>query len=42
MFPRLTLLFDGFTKADRGHLNRLLRKLAHNLSQLELTAGDPR
>jgi MarR family transcriptional regulator, negative regulator of the multidrug operon emrRAB len=41
MFPRLELIFKGFNNADRNHLNRLLRKLANNLSQLESTAGDP-
>lgn len=41
MFPRLKLLLEGFSNADRSHLNRLLRKLAHNLSQLEDAAGDP-
>lgn len=41
MFPRLKLIFEGFSDADRSHLNRLLRKLAHNLSQLEHAAGDP-
>jgi MarR family transcriptional repressor of emrRAB len=40
MFPRLKLLFDGFSQNERSTLNRLLRKLAHNLSQLE-HAGDP-
>ncbi|MFK2894038.1 MarR family winged helix-turn-helix transcriptional regulator [Dyella flagellata] len=41
MFPRLNLLFEGFSQSERGTLNRLLRKLAHNLSQLEHAAGDP-
>jgi MarR family transcriptional regulator, negative regulator of the multidrug operon emrRAB len=41
MFPRLQSIFKGFTQADRRHLNRLLRKLAINLSQLEHEAGDP-
>lgn len=41
MMPRLKLLFDGFSKIERSTLNRLLRKLAHNLSQLEHAAGDP-
>jgi MarR family transcriptional repressor of emrRAB len=41
MFPRLQSIFIGFTQADRRHLNRLLRKLAVNLSQLEHEAGDP-
>ncbi|WP_233843087.1 MarR family transcriptional regulator [Dyella sp. 2HG41-7] len=41
MFPRLKIIFDGFTDADRRNLNRLLRKLANNLSQLEHEAGDP-
>lgn len=40
MFPRLKLLFDGFTNNERSTLNRLLRKLANNLSQLEHAAGD--
>lgn len=41
MFPRLQRIFAGFTETDRRHLNRLLRKLAVNLSQLEHEAGDP-
>lgn len=41
MFPRLKRVFEGFTKDDRSHLNRLLRKLANNLSQLEHAAGEP-
>lgn len=41
MFPRLQLIFDGFSKTDCSNLNRLLRKLANNLSQLEHAAGDP-
>lgn len=41
MFPRLKLLFEGFSNTDRSQLNRLLRKLAYNLSQLEHAAGDP-
>jgi hypothetical protein len=36
----LKLLFDGFTDNERSTLNRLLRKLANNLSQLEHAAGD--
>lgn len=40
MFPRLKLVFAGFTDSDRRGLSRLLRKLAHNLSQLESEAGD--
>jgi MarR family transcriptional repressor of emrRAB len=41
MFPRLKLIFSGFSDADRRNLRRLLRKLANNLSQLEYEAGDP-
>jgi MarR family transcriptional regulator, negative regulator of the multidrug operon emrRAB len=41
MLPRLLAIFHGFTQADRRHLNRLLRKLATNISQIELEAGDP-
>ena len=41
MFPRLRLMFDGFSDSERRTFNRLLRKLADNLSQLENTAGDP-
>jgi MarR family transcriptional regulator, negative regulator of the multidrug operon emrRAB len=40
MLPRLGLIFKGFTQADQRHFNRLLRKLATNLSQLEDEAGD--
>ncbi|GAB2570275.1 MarR family transcriptional regulator [Dyella jejuensis] len=41
MFPRLKLIFSGFSDTERRSLSRLLRKLAHNLSQLEHEAGDP-
>jgi MarR family transcriptional repressor of emrRAB len=41
MLPRLKLVFEGFSDNERSTLNRLLRKLAHNLSQLEHAAGDP-
>lgn len=41
MFPSLLLIFADFTKTDRLKLGSLLRKLAKNLSQLELEAGDP-
>jgi MarR family transcriptional regulator, negative regulator of the multidrug operon emrRAB len=41
MFPSLKLIFAGFSDADRNHFSRLLRKLAHNVSQLEHEAGDP-
>lgn len=34
MFPRLTSLFAGFSNTDKRHLDRLLRKLAGNLDQL--------
>lgn len=40
MFPRLKLIFDGFSKSDCSHLNRLLRKLAANLSRLEHAPGN--
>ena len=35
MFPRLAGLFAGFSKTDTRHLDRLLRKLADNLDQLD-------
>jgi MarR family transcriptional regulator, negative regulator of the multidrug operon emrRAB len=42
MFPSLQLIFAGFNDADRRNLSRLLRKLAHNLCQIEENeAGDP-
>ncbi|GLQ97441.1 MarR family winged helix-turn-helix transcriptional regulator [Dyella mobilis] len=41
MFPRLQLIFAGFSQTDKRNLGRLLRKLAHNLSHLEYEAGDP-
>ncbi len=34
MFPRIDSVFAGFNDADKRHLDRLLRKLAHNLDQL--------
>jgi MarR family transcriptional repressor of emrRAB len=34
MFPRLDSVFADFSDIDKRHLNRLLRKLAHNLDQL--------
>jgi len=37
--PTLLRMYRGW--ADRSQLNRLLRKLAYNLNQLEHTAGDP-
>ena len=41
MFPRLQLIFSGFTPTDKRSFGRLLRKLATNLSHLEYDAGDP-
>jgi MarR family transcriptional regulator, negative regulator of the multidrug operon emrRAB len=41
MFPSLQLIFAGFSPTDRRNLMRLLRKLAHNLCQLENEAGAP-
>jgi len=41
MFPSLLQIFENFSQGDRNHLGRLLRKLAHNLSQLEHEADDP-
>jgi MarR family transcriptional repressor of emrRAB len=35
MFPRLGAMFAGFGETDKRHLGRLLRKLAHNLDQLD-------
>lgn len=40
MIPNLQRIFAGFNEADRRNLNRLLRKLADNLIQLEHEAGD--
>jgi MarR family transcriptional repressor of emrRAB len=34
MFPRVATMFEGFSDADKRHLDRLLRKLAGNLGQL--------
>jgi MarR family transcriptional repressor of emrRAB len=42
MFPRVKAIFEGFSKADHAHLNRLLRKLANNLSELGQEVSDPR
>jgi len=35
MFPRIDTMFDGFSATDKRNLGRLLRKLAHNLDQLD-------
>jgi MarR family transcriptional repressor of emrRAB len=35
MFPRITSLFANFSGTDTRHLDRLLRKLAGNLDQLD-------
>lgn len=35
MFPRVESMFDGFNTRERRELERLLRKLAHNLDQLD-------
>jgi MarR family transcriptional regulator, negative regulator of the multidrug operon emrRAB len=40
MFPRLSLVFAGFSDIDKRHMDKLLRKLAYNLTQLE-HAGAP-
>lgn len=34
MFPRLSTLFAGFSETDTRHLDRLLRKLAANIDQM--------
>ncbi|MEY2115497.1 MarR family winged helix-turn-helix transcriptional regulator [Rhodanobacter sp. FW106-PBR-R2A-1-13] len=34
MFPRIAIMFAGFSDTDKRHLDRLLRKLAGNLGQL--------
>ncbi|WP_158883985.1 MarR family transcriptional regulator [Rhodanobacter sp. L36] len=34
MFPRVAVMFAGFSVADKRQLDRLLRKLARNLDQL--------
>lgn len=34
MFPRIATMFADFSDGDKRNLNRLLRKLAHNLDQL--------
>jgi len=39
MFPHLDAMFEGFSDADKRHLDRLLRKLAHNLDQLDADAA---
>ena len=41
MFPRLRAQFAGFSAAEARNLGRLLRKLAHNLDQLDLDQPDP-
>ncbi|WP_266159317.1 MarR family winged helix-turn-helix transcriptional regulator [Dyella silvatica] len=38
MFPRLGAAFAGFSDTDKRHLDRLLRKLAANLDQLNAAA----
>lgn len=35
LFPRLTVMFDGFGDNDRRQFGRLLRKLADNLDRLD-------
>lgn len=35
LFPRVTAMFLGFDGSEKEQLSRLLRKLAHNLDQLE-------
>jgi MarR family transcriptional repressor of emrRAB len=34
MFPRISAAFCNFSAADKRHLDRLLRKLAHNLDRI--------
>jgi MarR family transcriptional repressor of emrRAB len=34
MFPRVAIMFAGFSDTDKRQLDRLLRKLARNLDQL--------
>lgn len=35
LFPRASAMFLGFSTTEKNQLNRLLRKLAHNLDHLE-------
>ncbi|EIM01290.1 MarR family transcriptional regulator [Rhodanobacter thiooxydans] len=35
IFPRVATMFTGFSDTDKRHLDRLLRKLAGNLDQLD-------
>lgn len=35
LFPRLEAMFTGFSATERRQFDRLLRKLAHNLDQLD-------
>jgi MarR family transcriptional repressor of emrRAB len=34
MFPRVGLMFADFSETDKRTLDRLLRRLAHNLDRL--------
>lgn len=38
MFPRVGAMFAGFSEHDKRQLDRLLRKLAHNLDQMAADA----
>lgn len=35
LFPRVSAMFRGFSGTEKAQLSRLLRKLAHNLDQLD-------
>jgi MarR family transcriptional repressor of emrRAB len=38
MFPRVAMMFGGFSEGDKRNLSRLLRKLAQNLDELNESA----
>jgi MarR family transcriptional repressor of emrRAB len=38
MFPRMATMFDGFSQAERRNLDKLLRKLAHNIDSMATDA----
>lgn len=38
MFPRVATMFAGFSKTEQRNLDKLLRKLAHNLDQMAADA----
>ncbi|WP_329740456.1 MarR family transcriptional regulator [Dyella sp. A6] len=39
MFPHVDAMFAGFSDSDKRNLGRLLRKLSHNLDQLDADAA---